>query len=155
MFVPTRWLLELYPIDEILASELNLDVKKIKFEKMPIGSPAYEVIATGAGGAELLRRTFEPKLVERPFFDRFPDYERVRVTTGWIKADAAGRPMVDERIATEPARFWDRFQAKTLPALYDHVMALRKGQRRAEEAAVFGEMTAAPLLDEAQGSLPV
>ncbi len=32
MFAPTRWLLELYPIDEILAKELNVDLKKIRFE---------------------------------------------------------------------------------------------------------------------------
>jgi hypothetical protein len=155
MFVPTRWLLELYPIDEILANELKIDVKKIRFEKMPIGSPAYEVVATGAGGAELLRRTFEPKFVERPFFDRFPDYERVRVTTGWIKADAAGRTVVDERIATDPERFWDRFQAKTLPALYDHVMALGNGKPRAEDAPFFGEMTIDLTLSEPEYRLPV
>ena len=53
MFAPTRWLLELYPIDEILASELKVDVKKIRFEKMPIGSPAYEVVATASGGARI------------------------------------------------------------------------------------------------------
>src|SRR2546428_7434336 len=155
MFVPTRWLLELYPIDEILASELNLDVKQIKFEKMPIGSPAYEVIATGTGGADLLRQTFEPKFVERPFFDRFPDYERVRVTTGWIKAEGAGRTIIDERIATDPERFWDRFQAKTLPALYDHVMALGKGKPRAEDAPFFGEMTVDLTLSEPEYRLPV
>src|SRR5262249_34072198 len=39
MFVPTRWLLELYPIDEILSKELGIDLKKIKFEMAPIGSP--------------------------------------------------------------------------------------------------------------------
>src|SRR5207237_1941627 len=68
MFVPTRWLLELYPIDEILANELKIDVNKIKIEKMPLGAPAYEVIATAAGSESnvVLRRTFEPKLVERP-----------------------------------------------------------------------------------------
>src|SRR4029453_14816968 len=59
MFAPTRWLLELYPIDEILASELKIDVGKIQFEKTPIGSPAYEVIATAAG-TEVLRQKFEP-----------------------------------------------------------------------------------------------
>ena len=47
MFAPTRWLLEIYPIDEILAAELKIDIKKIRFEMMPIGSPTYEVIATG------------------------------------------------------------------------------------------------------------
>jgi hypothetical protein len=91
MYAPTRWLLELYPIDEILASELKIALANIRFEMMPVGSPAYEVVATAAGGGELLRQTFEPAIVERPFFDRFPDYERVRVTTGWIKAEVAPR----------------------------------------------------------------
>ena len=76
MYAPTRWLLEIYPIDEILAAELKVDLKNIRFEMMPIGSPAYEVLVTGADGGELLRQTFEPAIVERPFFDRFPDYER-------------------------------------------------------------------------------
>ena len=137
MFAPTRWLLEIYPIDEILASELKIDLKNIHFEMAPIGSPAYEVIATARGGAPLLRQTFEPAIVERPFFDRFPDYEHVRVTTGWIKASVAGKPAVDERIATDPERFWDRFQSKTLPALYDHVMALGNGKPRAGGRAVL------------------
>jgi hypothetical protein len=155
MFVPTRWLLELYPIDEILAKELKVDLKKIHFEMRPIGSPPYEVIATAAGGAELLRRTFDPKFVERPFFDRFPDYERVRVTTGWIKADVAGRLVADERIETDPERFWDHFQSTTLPALYDHVMALAKGKPRPEDAPFFGELTVDLTLSEPEYRLPV
>ena len=155
MFAPTRWLLEIYPIDEVLAPELKLDVKNIHFEKMPIGSPAYEVVATGAGGAEILRRTFEPKFVERPFFDRFPDYERVRVTTGWIKADIGGRSIADERIETDPERFWDRFQSKTLPAMYDHVMALGRGKPRAEDAPFFGELTVDLTMSEPEYRLPV
>ena len=82
----------------------------------PVGL-TYEVIASG-GGTQLFRQTFEPAVIERPFFDRFPDYEHVRVTTGWIKADVAGRTAIDERIATDPERFWDHFQSRTLPALY-------------------------------------
>jgi len=155
MFAPTRWLLELYPIDEILASELKIDLKNIHFEMTPIGSPAYEVIATATGGGELLRQTFEPAVVERPFFDRFPDYEHVRVTTGWIKADVAGRTSLDERIETDPERFWDRFQANTLPALYDHVMALGNGKPRAEDAPFFGELNVELTLSEPEYRLPV
>jgi len=155
MFVPTRWLLELYPIDEILASELKLDRSKITFEMTPIGSPTYEVIATGRDGSELLKRTFEPSVVERPFFDRFPDYERVRVTTGWIKAQVAGKSVADERIETDPERFWDHFQSTTLPALYDHVMALGKGKPRAEDAPFFGELTVELTLSEPEYRLPI
>jgi Zinc carboxypeptidase len=155
MFVPTRWLLELYPIDEILATELKLDRSKITFEMTPIGSPAYEVVAQARDGSELLKRTFEPKIVERAFFDRFPDYERVRVTTGWIKAEVAGRTVADERIATDPERFWDYFQSKTLPALYDHVMALGKGKPRAEDAPFFGELNVDLTLSEPEYRLPI
>ncbi len=155
MFVPTRWLLEIYPIDEILAKELGIDLKNIRFEMAPPGSPAYEVIVKSASGNELLRRTFEPKVVERPFFDRFPDYERVRVTTGWMRAEAGGKAIVDERVATDPERFWDHFQAKTLPALYDHVMGLGNGKPRPEDAPFFGELTVDLTLSEPDYRIPV
>jgi hypothetical protein len=155
MYAPTRWLLEIYPIDEILASELKLDLKSIHFEMAPIGSPAYEVSATAKGGASLFHGTFDPAIVERPFFDRFPDYEHVRVTTGWIKASVGGKASVDERIATDPERFWDRFQSKTLPALYDHVMALGNGKPRPEDAPFFGELTVDLTLSEPEYRLPV
>jgi len=155
MFAPTRWLLELYPIDEILASELKLDLAQIHFEKAPIGSPAYEVIATAKGGGELLRRTFDPAVVERTFFDRFPEYEKVRVTTGWIKADVGGRTAIDERIETDPERFWDRFQSSTLPALYEHVMALGGGKPRPEDAPFFGELKVELTLSEPDYRLPI
>ena len=37
---------------------------------------------------------------------------------------------MDQRIETDPERFWDHFQAKTLPAIYDYEMALGKGKPR-------------------------
>ncbi|HEX3702371.1 MAG TPA: M14 family metallopeptidase [Vicinamibacterales bacterium] len=155
MFAPTRWLLEIYPIDEILAKELSIDVKHIRFEKTPIGSPAYDVTATDAEGVILLHQTFDPTFVERPFFDRFPDYEHVRVTTGWLKARIDGRSVADERIETDPERFWDHFQSKTLPALYDHVMALGKGKPRPEDAPFFGELTVDLTMSEPDYRIPV
>lgn len=66
MYTPTRWLLEIFPIDDVLARDLNLSLSQIRFEKMPIGSPSYEVIVTEPSGAEILRSTFEPALVLRP-----------------------------------------------------------------------------------------
>lgn len=148
MFTPTRWLLEIFPIDEVLARELKLDVSQIRLEKMPIGSPTYEVIATGADGAELLRQKFDPKSVVRSYFERFPDYEKVRVTTGWITATAAGRLVTDRRIVTDLERFWDHFQAKTLSLMYDYVMKLEKGKPEPEHAPFFGELTVDVSLSE-------
>ena len=148
MFTPTRWLLELFPIDEILARELGLDIAKIHLEKMPIGSPTYEVIATGASGAELLRQTFEPKMVLRPYFDKFPDYEKVRVTTGWITAKSRDRVLADRRIITDLERFWDHFQSTALNRLYDYTMALTAGKPDPADAPFFGELTVDVSLSE-------
>src|SRR5262249_24310184 len=135
--------------------ELRIDPARIRFEKRPIGSPAYEVIATSPEGVDILHQTFEPATVERVFFDRFPDYVHVRVTTGWLKADVAGQTVVDGRIETDPERFWDHFQGKTLPALYDHVMALAKGKPRVEDAPFFGELRVDLSMSEPDYRLPV
>jgi hypothetical protein len=148
MYAPTRWLLEIFPVDELLARELDLKLSQFRFEKMPIGSPAYEMIVTAPGGREIFRDTFEPKFVVRPFFDRFPEYEKVRVTTGWITASVGGKSVVDRRIVTDLERFWDHYQGKTLPAIYDYVMALHEGRPEPKDAPYFGELTVDVTLSE-------
>jgi len=148
MFTPTRWLLELFPIDEILARELGIDITRIHLEKAPIGSPTYEVIATGADGAGLLRQTFEPKFVLRSYFDRLPDYEKVRVTTGWITAKSRDRVLADRRIVTDLERFWDYFQSTALSPIYDYAMGLTEGKPDPADAPFFGELTVDVTLSE-------
>ncbi len=148
MYTPTRWLLEIFPIDEVLARDMGLDLEHIVFEKMPPDSPAYEVIATAPGGNEILRETFEPRWVLRPYFDRFPDYEQARVTTGWIHADVDGRTIIEERIITDLERFWDYFQSDTLMRIYDYVMRNGDGKPQAEDAPHFGELRVDVTLSE-------
>lgn len=148
MFTPTRWLLEIFPIDEILARELKLDLSRIHLEKTAVGSPTYEVIATGTDGSELLRQRFEPKYVLRPYFDRFPDYEKVRVTTGWLTARSGDQVLTDRRIVTDLERFWDHFQTKTLAPMYDYVMRLEEGKPQPDRAPFFGELTVDVSLSE-------
>ncbi len=148
MYTPTRWLLEIFPIDEVMARDLGLDLEQITFEKMPKDAPAYEVIATGPDGEEILRETFEPRWVLRDYFDRFPDYEKARVTTGWIRATIGGRTVIDERIVTDLERFWDHFQGDTLMKVYDHVMQTAEGKPRASDAPHFGELRVDVTLSE-------
>jgi hypothetical protein len=148
MFAPTRWLLEIFPIDEVLARELKLDQKQVRLEKTPVGSTTYEVVATGTDGSEILRQTFEPRFVLRPYFDRFPDYEKVRVTTGWITAKSGAAVLADRRIVTDLERFWDHFQTKTLSPIYDYVMGLAEGKPNPDHAPFFGELTVDVSLSE-------
>ena len=139
---PIRWLHEIFPIDEILSRELNLDLEKVRFEEVDEG-PTYEVLVTDTAGQEILRDTFEPKWVLRPYFDRFQDYEQVRVTTGWMTGWSGDRVLVDERIVTDPESFWDYYQTEVLSSLYDHVMGTHEGIPRGGsiDAPFFGELT--------------
>ncbi len=139
MYTPTRWLLEIFPIDEVLAPELGIDIGRIHFEKMPVDAPSYEVVAARRG-REVYRETFEPKWVLRSYFDRFPDYEKARVTTGWITARVGAGVVVDQRIVTDLERFWDHFQSNTLMRIYDYVMRVAEGKPSAGDAPHFGEL---------------
>jgi hypothetical protein len=140
VFAPTRWLLETYPFADVMARDLKLDLKQIVIEKMPIGSPAYEVSVSAKDGSPLLHETFEPRWVLRSMFDRIPEYEKTRVTTGWIQASVGATKVVDERVITDYERFWDIFQSQILGRLHDHVMAVHNGKPKPEDAPFFGEM---------------
>ena len=142
MQTPVRWLHEIFPIDEVFARELGLDLERIRFEETTDG-PIYEVAATDGGGTEILRDDFDPRWVLRPYFDRFQDYEYVRVTTGWLHAAAGDRTLADERIVTDPEAFWDHYQSVVLPAVYDYVMDRHDGipTGGSADAPYFGELT--------------
>ena len=142
MLTSLRWLHEIFPIDEILVKDLGIDLDRIRFEMVEDG-PIYRVRATSPGGDAILEETFDPVWVLRPYVDRFRDYEHVRVTTGWITATSGADTLAHERIVTDPEWFWDRFQASTLPAVYDHVMQRHEGNPRPGRAdqPYFGTLT--------------
>lgn len=147
-YAPTRWLLEIYPIDEILARDLHISKDKITFVQAPVDSPAYEVTVSAPGGGQIYTGTFEPKFVVRQFFDQFADYEKVRVTTGWLTARVGTAIVADERVATDVEKFWDHFQGRTLRDIYAHVMQVHDGRPRAEDAPFFGELRVDVTLSE-------
>ena len=61
--------------------------------------------------------------------DKFPGWSRVDVTTGWMSRDGQRhRWSLDARIQTDPERFWDQYQAKILPRIYDHVMKVTENR---------------------------
>ena len=78
-----------------------------------------------------------------PILIGFADYEHVRVTTGWLRATAGDRTLVDDRIVTDPEMFWDYYQADVLPAIYDYVMDRHDGipNGGSSDAPYFGALT--------------
>lgn len=138
--VPSRWLHELYPIDEVIARDLALPVKAFSMElvapttndRPASDRPTYDVEAKDKAGKSVYHATFSPKHFEREYLDKFPGWSRVDVTTGWLNATVNGQTIQDVRIATDPERFWDYYQSTVLTRIYDHVMKLTNNRPTTE-----------------------
>lgn len=135
----TRWLQELYPVDAVLARELSIPDSLIRFTPTRTGDPTYTLTARNGAGEVVHRDTFSPRYVVRPFFDLFPDYEQVRVTTGWLSAEIGTSVVIDERIVTDPELFWDRLQTETFGEIVDYVLDTQRGDPSAANAPFFDE----------------
>ena len=137
---PIRWLQELYPIDEVLAKELNIPVENVTFHRSSEPKPIYRVEARNREGKVVYAEAFDPKFVVQPFLAKFPDYEKVRVTTGWVKAEIGNTAVLDERVATDPERFWGYYQEKVLGKVFENVMDIYEGAPRAAKAPYFNTL---------------
>ncbi len=144
----TRWLQELYPIDAIVARELGIADSLITFTPTQVSDPIYTVKVSGGSGSVILEESFDPKYVVRPFFDLFPEYESVRVTTGWVLVEADGRTLIDRRIRTDPETFWDHLQTETYRKIIDYVMDVQEGRPSSANAPYFDEFRVELTLSE-------
>ena len=131
--VPSRWLHELYPADEIFERDLGLPKAAFQMELVDGAKDVYSLDAQNASGQTVYKAAFSPKWTEREYLDKFPGWTRVKVTTGWIAASVDGASVIDQRIATDPERFWDIYQQKELPKVYDYVMRTTGNRPTAEK----------------------
>jgi hypothetical protein len=120
--VPSRWLQELYPSDEVAQRELGIAKEAFTLELVDHPKEIYNVRAADAAGKVVLEASFTPKFVEREYLEKFPGWSRVDVTTGWLRATVDDQVASDARIKTDPERFWDHYQSDVLTKIYDNVM---------------------------------
>ena len=138
--VPSRWLQELFPVDEIFERDLGIPKSAFTMELVDEARDTYEIAVKNGAGATVYTGAFSPKVVEREYLDKFPGWARVEVTTGWITATANGQQAVNARIATDPERFWDYYQSKVLPRIYDHVMRVTGNRPTAAKQPFFRDL---------------
>ena len=131
--VPSRWLHELYPADEIFERDLGISRASFGMELVDNPRDVYSLEALNSAGQVVYKAAFSPKFVEREYLEKFPGWSRVKVTTGWISATVDGQPAIDARIATDPERFWDAYQQKELPKIHDYVMRITGGRPTADK----------------------
>jgi hypothetical protein len=139
MFSPARWVQELYPVDEMLAKQLNMPLEKITLNEFdaPAGGPTYRVRAVGTDAKEILRREFKDTAAMQPYSGVMKTYEQVEVETGWVKLETGSRTILNQRIKTDIEEYWDKYQNVVLPKVYHFVMAQAHGDLRQEFAPPF------------------
>ena len=85
----------------------------------------------------MLVRDFTVTTHEREYSDTFPRYDRVAVETGWVRVQAGGKVLLNERIETDPELFWDHYQSQTLPRIFKYLMAQADGRPKQEYQPLF------------------
>lgn len=134
---PTRWLQELYPIDEILARELRLPLDRITFELKDPGGPVYEVLGFDESGALLGQHSFAPRTREALFLKALPEWGKVKRTTGWLQITAGEKTVLETMIQTDLERFWDFYQDEVLKDLYSYILDKTKNRPTFAEQPYF------------------
>lgn len=119
---PSRWLAELYPVDEILAHELGLPVEGVAFESNEPGGQTYEVRALDAEGGTLLEAAFTPRTKRVPLAAALPEWGEAEAATGWLRIEAGGRPPMEARIAADLEKVWLFYQTEALNEVLAHIM---------------------------------
>jgi hypothetical protein len=106
---PIRWLQELYPIDDMIAGQLDLARSNVHFE-MRDQATTYTIEAFDDQGRVVFSEGFDTRWVKRPYLETFPNWGSVYVTTGWVTASQGEREIVSGRITSDLEKVWDHYQ---------------------------------------------
>ena len=119
---PTRWLQELYPVDELMADEINISLERIAFEMKAEEKPVYELIAFDEGNGILFEDHFSPHTKESVYMQAIPEWGKVKLTTGWIRIEQNNKIFLDTGLTSDLEKFWNFYQAEVLKEVYSHIL---------------------------------
>lgn len=139
--LPIRWLQELYPIDDLMARELNMDRDKIVFEMIDEDSEnTYEVSVIDKENTEVMNKVYNAKYSERSYLDEYPKIGKVHPSTGWITVKINGEVVVDENIKTDLENMWDIYQREILKECKEYILERTDGNPTADKQPFFKQL---------------
>ncbi len=118
---PTRWLSELYPVDEIISRELNLPMNSINFEREEMEEPVYRITVYENEGI-IFKDSFSPFIAKRHYLDKFPSWGEVTITQGGLLIEEDGKEIFRKIIKSDLQQFWEFYQREILEKLHEHIM---------------------------------
>jgi hypothetical protein len=138
--ISIRWLQELFPIDEIFARALGIDVDATEFEKIGDGPVEYQVEAFDRNGRLVFSDQFAPRFTTREYFPYKPT-AKIHYTTGGFHAVINGGVVADADVRTDPERLWDFYQNEALPKMFTHALKYTGGNLGLENQPFFRDLT--------------
>ncbi len=137
--MPIRWLQEMFPIDEIFARELGIDIDATRFEKVDDGPIVYQVEVTDRNGSVIYSDSFAPRFTTREYFPYKPT-AKIHYTTGGFQARVNGELVADANVRTDPERLWDFYQNEALPKMFEYATEYTGGNLGLESQPFFRQL---------------
>jgi hypothetical protein len=119
---PTRWLQELYPVDEILSHKMKIPRDRIEFEIKEDTEPVYDFIAYDEEDNILYQDHFSPRTKEALYIQVLPEWGKVELTTGWVRIEQENKVILDTELKSDLEKFWEYYQGEILPEVYTHIL---------------------------------
>lgn len=146
--LPTRWLQELFPGDELLAQQLGLPLTAVQCQMQsqnceagaPIEGPVYRLEAFDAQGVLLHADELYLQWNERLYMSGLPQFGLVHPTTGGVVVGWADGKIDRWPLPTDGELFWDFYQSSVLPALRQHLLAGSGGRPTPAREPYFDQL---------------
>lgn len=139
--IPTRWLQELFPVDELIAEKLGISTDAVAFTRNDNQGHTYEISCYDADGEVLYEDDFDVKFTQKHYIEKYPQIGLTHVTTGYIAAEINGVQVFEKNLKTDPEKVWDILETKIIPKLESYLT---------ERYDVQGLVAAQPLFNKLQ-----
>lgn len=112
--LPIRLVQELFPVDDLIQEEINLDRDKIDFKILEGGSSDYEFVVYNQNKEVIFFDTFDVKYSERPYLNEFEGIGKVHPNTGLVEVRYNNQVILSKTVKTDVERIWDVYQSEIL-----------------------------------------
>lgn len=116
--LPIRWIQELYPVDEIIANELQVDPSKVGFELSTELDSTYKVVGYDVQGNTLFKDHIEIPVSRVPYVE---EGKYSYPTTSNLTVCSNGQLLVQDSIQTDRERFYMYYLKEILPKLWNKI----------------------------------
>lgn len=113
--LPIRHLQELYPIDELIALNMDIEKDRIEFMMLPADSDCtYKISCESSAGEVIFEDTYSSSYYERPYLSEFKDLGIVHPECAFVKIYAGGELLFYKAFYSELNDVWNTYEEKVL-----------------------------------------